>query len=211
MDGWARVKQRAVDPRTGHDTEPAADDASIIGRSLAEPELFTHVYERHAADIHAYIARRLGPEVAEDLLAETFVLAFEKRARFDRARGAVRPWLYGIATNVVARHRRTEARRLHALARAAARPEPGGGWELADAVADRLSAAGLRGELMAALAAMPGRNRDVLLLMAWGGLSHEEVARSLGLRPGAVRTRLHRARRSLREALEGIDTTGEEW
>ena len=85
-------------------------DAELIARSLADPAEFAGVYERYATTIYRYVARRVGPGEAEALMAETFRIAFEQRASFDPARPVARPWLYGIATNLVARHYRTEAR-----------------------------------------------------------------------------------------------------
>ncbi|MGI5330657.1 RNA polymerase sigma factor [Actinomadura nitritigenes] len=81
-----------------------------------EPERFALLYDRYFDDIHRYLAARLGRENADDLAAETFLIAFRRRKDFDASRGGTfRPWLYGIATNLVSRHRRTEQRRLKAL------------------------------------------------------------------------------------------------
>ncbi len=78
---------------------------------------------------------------------------------------------------------------------------------LADRAAARVGAQAVRRELAAALAALPARHRDVLLLVAWGGLGYEEVAQALGVPIGTVRSRLHRGRSKLREALGGSDPT----
>ncbi|MGW5472535.1 RNA polymerase sigma factor, partial [Streptomyces chartreusis] len=89
----------------------AESDASVIARSRDEPEAFAALFDRHADAVHRYAARRLGGEVADDLVAETFTTAFQQRHRYDPARGAgadARPWLFGIATNLVGRHRRAE-------------------------------------------------------------------------------------------------------
>ena len=74
-----------------------ASDADLIARSLAEPELFTGVFDRHSAEILRYVYARLGPELAEDVTAETFLAAFGCRGRYDGAWSDARPWLYGIA------------------------------------------------------------------------------------------------------------------
>src|SRR3954465_2499794 len=87
---------------TPEDTE-ADDDASVIARSRREPSLFPVIFDRHARPIHRYLVRRLGPPAADDVLADTFLIAFAKRAKFDPARPDARPWLYGIATNLVSR------------------------------------------------------------------------------------------------------------
>ncbi|MEU0730430.1 RNA polymerase sigma factor [Streptomyces sp. NPDC006140] len=185
-------------------------DASVIERSREDPDAFAVLFDRYADDIHRYIARRLGTEAADDLMAETFVTAFQQRRRYDLARSPARPWLYGIATNLVGRHRRAEARRLRALSRVAAEApgERGGDAEpLADRVAARVSAEGSRAALAGALAALPARHRDVLLVIAWGDLDYAEAAQALGIPVGTVRSRLHRARKKLREALGGSDPT----
>lgn len=97
-------------------------DEDVLAESLRLPEAFGELYARHFAPVYRYVAGRLGADAADDLAAETFLAAFRRRTRFDPARGAVRPWLYGIATNLVAQHHRSESRRYAALARAGADP-----------------------------------------------------------------------------------------
>lgn len=96
-------------------SRPATDatDAAVIERSLREPEVFGEVFERYAADIHRYVSRRLGTETADDLMAETFVVAFQQRQRYDLSRTRARPWLYGIVGNLIGQYRRTEIGRAH--------------------------------------------------------------------------------------------------
>jgi RNA polymerase sigma factor (sigma-70 family) len=175
-----------------------------VAESLERPERFGVVYDRYFGEIYRYVAGRLGPDVADDLAAETFTDAFRKRAQFQPGRGALRPWLYGIATNLVARHRRVEARRLNALARADRRAstdavDPG---DLAELAAARVSAQQLRRPLARALAQLADGDRDVLLLVSLAELSYEEVAAALGIPAGTVGSRLNRARRTVRTALE---------
>ncbi|MFJ6080126.1 RNA polymerase sigma factor [Streptomyces sp. NPDC092369] len=183
-------------------------DAAVVERSWDEPDAFAELFNRYADDIHRYAARRLGIEVADDLMAETFVIAFQQRRRYDLSRPQARPWLYGIVTNLVGQHRRAEARRLKALSRVAA-ASPAEGEPLADRVAARVSAESSRAELAGALAQLPARHRDVLLLIAWGDLDYAEVAEALGMPVGTVRSRLHRARTKLRHALGGTEENGE--
>ncbi|MFE3633515.1 RNA polymerase sigma factor [Streptomyces sp. NPDC059168] len=199
-------------PATGAASTLAADahgtDGSVIERSWEEPDAFALIFDRHADDIHRYIARRLGSDTADDLMAETFVIAFQRRRRYDPSHPHARPWLYGIATNLIGRHRRDEARRLRALSRMASLPE--GREERAgpeDAVMDGLGTAEGRGSLAGALAGLPARYRDVLLVIAWGELDYTEAARALGLPVGTVRSRLHRARTRLRRALGAPEPT----
>ena len=179
----------------------APSDAELIARSLDDPEAFAPLFDRHAASVHRYLGRRVG-ELADDLLSETFLIAFRRRAAYRPEHVEVRPWLLGIATNVVHGHVRTEQRRYKALARAAAEPDRPGS-DPADS-ADRLDAAALRGPLAAALAGLKPRDRDALLLLAWGQLGYEEIAAVLDVPIGTVRSRLHRARRQTRAALGDV-------
>jgi RNA polymerase sigma-70 factor (ECF subfamily) len=177
----------------------------VLAESLRRPEAFGELYARHFASVYRYVAGRLGADAADDLAAETFLAAFRRRTRFDPARGAVRPWLYGIATNLVAQHHRSESRRYAALARAGADPLflAGAAGSQEDRITDRVTAAWARPALAAALSRLPDRDRDVLLLTAIGGLSYAEVAFALGIPEGTVGSRLSRARRKLTAALGG--------
>jgi len=166
-------------------------DTELASRLHRDPELFTVVYDRYIRDIYRYVAGRLDTQVADDIAAETFLVAFCQRDRFDPGRGSLRPWLYGIATNLVARHRRKEARHYRALARAAAEPAADGPESrvLAAVAAQRLQP-----QLARALTLLTPGERDVLLLVALSQLSHEEVAEALGITYSTVASRLSRAR-----------------
>jgi RNA polymerase sigma factor (sigma-70 family) len=179
-------------------TDERVSDTTLVARSLSDPEAFAALFDRHAAPIHRYAARRLGAEAADDVMAETFAVAFQRRRDYDLERVDARPWLYGIATNLIRNHRRAEARRWRAMARevacAGAEPE-------ADSAVARVTARAARGELARVLAGLPSRQRDVLLLYAWAELEYEEIAQALGLPIGTVRSRLHRARQAMKEGL----------
>jgi RNA polymerase sigma factor (sigma-70 family) len=177
---------------------PREADAAVVRRSLSDPEAFAELFDRHADEIHRYAAWRLGGDGAEDVLAETFAVAFQHRRRYDLTRPDARPWLYGIATNLVARHRRSEARRLRALAREA---PPLDAEPMADRVASQLTARAECRHAAAALAGMPARLRDVVILYAWAELDYEEIAHALGVPVGTVRSRLNRARAKLQKAV----------
>jgi RNA polymerase sigma-70 factor (ECF subfamily) len=174
-------------------------DAGVIERSLREPEAFAAIFDRYYAEIHGYVARRLGQGAADDTASETFLVAFARRERYDLAREGARPWLYGIASNLVARHHRAEQRRYRALARAGVDEVSDGQGDRAD---NRLDAQARRGHLAAALAEISDADRDVLLLVAWADLTSEEAGQALGIPAGTARSRLHRARRQLRAALD---------
>src|SRR4029077_13125696 len=113
-------------PRHGAEDQGAAatrlDDAALIERSWQEPEAFAALYDRHAAPIHRFVGRRLGDQMADDVVAETFLAAFRRRKRYDLCRVDARPWLYGIAANLIGKHRRAEVRMLRAFPRTGADP-----------------------------------------------------------------------------------------
>jgi RNA polymerase sigma-70 factor (ECF subfamily) len=172
-------------------------DAEVIRRSLGEPEAFGLVYDRHAATLLRFLGRRVGAGVAEGLVGELFRIAFERRTTFDGSRASALPWLYGIGSNLLLKHRRGEARRLRANARMAVREAPD----------RRASAAALDARLLFprvadAIEALPDGEREALLLFAWEDLSYQSVAEALELPIGTVRSRLNRARAHLRELLK---------
>jgi RNA polymerase sigma factor (sigma-70 family) len=172
-------------------------DAALIAASLDEPARFGPLFDRHATVVFRYLVRRVGIDDAEGLLGEVFRVAFEKRATYDCRRPNARPWLYGIATNLLARHRRTELRRIRATARLMARQPPSS--DPADEIAATLDARELWPEVADAVAQLPVEERDALLLFVWEELSYQEIAAALNVPVGTVRSRLNRAREHLRE------------
>ena len=162
------------------------DDAAVIEASLADPHRFGTVFDRHLDAVHGFAERRLGADLADEIAAETFVRAFDLRAKYDGGRRDARPWLLGIAANLLRRHWRTERRRLAAYARAGAERE-----------SEPDQVAGL-GELAGALDDLTKDERDVPLLYALAELSYEEIAVALKMLIGTVRSRLWGARRRLR-------------
>jgi RNA polymerase sigma factor (sigma-70 family) len=177
---------------------PSPTDAELIVASLREAERFGVVFDRHFAGIHRYLHRRVGREPADDLAAETFVAAFDRRSSYDPSRDDARPWLYGIASNLLRNRRRSERRRLLAYARAAADADADGDH---DAALDRADAHAAMPVVARALASLEDRDRDALLLLAWGELSYDEIADALAIPLGTVRSRIHRARARVSEAL----------
>jgi RNA polymerase sigma factor (sigma-70 family) len=175
-----------------------SSDAALIEASHRDPEEFGVVYDRYAAMLYRFAYRRLGSEAAEDVVAETFVAAFRRRASYDLSRTDARPWLFGILVKEISRHHRAEVTRLRLAASTPALQHDDG---LADRVAEVVSAGATSGALAAALARLAARDRDVLLLIAWGDLSYEQTATALGIAIGTVRSRLNRARRQIRESL----------
>jgi RNA polymerase sigma-70 factor (ECF subfamily) len=182
------------------DAGPAGrDDATLIAESLHVPERFAAIFDRHAPAIRIYVAHRLGCDAADDLVAEAFVVAFQRRAGYDGAHLDARPWLYGIATNLIRRHRRDEAGLYRAIARSAVDPPA---ELIADQVTRRVAAQAARSRLASALARLAGAQRDVLLLVA-SGLSVQETATALDVPVGTVASRLARARRRIRAEFGG--------
>jgi RNA polymerase sigma-70 factor, ECF subfamily len=155
------------------------------------------LFDGHARELHRYLARRLDPATAEDLVAQTFLEAWQHWDRYRPEVGSPRAWLYGIATNLLRRHSRDEGRRLRAYGKAGAMAPTD---EPTDTrAAARVDADGQSAALATGLAALRAEERDVLLLVAWAGLTPAEVAQALDLNPPTVRTRLHRARTALRK------------
>jgi RNA polymerase sigma-70 factor (ECF subfamily) len=172
-------------------------DAAVIAASVDDPARFGAIFDRHASVLHRYFVRRIGPDEAEAMVGDVFRIAFEKRHTYDTDRPTARPWLYGIATNLLAKHRRTEARRLQATARLAARRLPPD--DLADRVSTTVDASDRWRRVAGAVTSLPEPERDTLVLHVWEGLSYDDVATALGVPVGTVRSRLNRARGRLRE------------
>lgn len=167
-----------------------------VARSLGEPKVFELIFERHFGSVHRYLHRRAGRDLADELAAETFVLAFERRASC-RASGSILPWLYGIATNVLRRSWRAERRQLQAYGRSGADL-----WAVhEDEAVARVDGSAVDARLARALAAMRPQERDALFLYALADLSYDEIAVALAIPVGTVRTRLHRARLTARRVL----------
>jgi RNA polymerase sigma-70 factor (ECF subfamily) len=167
------------------------NDAESIERSLSDGVAFAGVFDRHYGAIHRFLSGRVGPDLADDLASETFAVAFRRRAEYDLVRQDARPWLYGIAANLLRDHRRSEERRLRAYSRSAP------GVAESEGVTARLE-----GPLALALLGLSLEERNLILLYAWAELSYEQLAEALSLPVGTVRSRLSRTREKLRARLE---------
>jgi RNA polymerase sigma-70 factor (ECF subfamily) len=178
-------------------------DAEVITRSLAEPQAFATVYDRHASLLFRFLIRRAGRDAADELIGDTFRIAFERRDSFDTRYTSARPWIYGIATNLLAKQRRSDARRYAATARL---PVTLPYDALADTVAADLDAQRVWPQVVDAITSLPEGERDALVLFAWEQKSYDEIARELGIPIGTVRSRINRARKRIREL---IPPTGE--
>lgn len=171
-------------------------DSEIIRRSLDAPSVFAELFERHARVVGAFAARRVGSEAAEDVLSETMLVAFRRRADFDSTWESAKPWLLGIASRIVKKHRADEARQWRTYEASVSR-----GFHTSDGAIDeaavRADASAAVRALAPRIAALAARDRETLLLYAWGDLTYEEVAVALGVPVGTVRSRLNRVRRKL--------------
>ncbi|HEY3550638.1 MAG TPA: RNA polymerase sigma factor [Gaiellaceae bacterium] len=159
---------------------------------------FEEVFEAELDSLHGYLARRLGSAAADDLAADTFVIAYRRWSDFDASR-PVRPWLYGIAANLLQHHWRKERRMLRAYARTGLDPVA----QDDEAAVERLDARAENAHLAQALAELRPAERDVLLLHAWAELSDGDIAQALSLPVGTVKSRLSRARDHMRNRLGG--------
>lgn len=171
---------------------------------IRSPEPIEELFVAHFSSIYRFAVYRVGREAAVDVAAETFAQAVRSAERLDPARDA-RAWLFGIANNVIRHHRRTEERRIRAYAaveRQLGRPGTSGHPAEPDDP--------MRTRLVEVLERLDARDREPLLLFAWAELSYEEIATALGIPLGTVRSRIHRARRALREGVtDRVPMTGD--
>jgi RNA polymerase sigma factor (sigma-70 family) len=184
-------------------SERADTDAAIISQSVVDPESFSLIVERHATSVFRYLASRVDRSTSEDLLADVFEAAFQARSRYGTHYENALPWLLGIATNVIRHHRRSEVRHASMVRRVTQLHRST--IETSEAIDAVATTAQLDDEMQCVRRALTGlndRHRQVLVLSAGLGLSYEDIARTLGIRIGTVRSRLFRARRRLRELLD---------
>lgn len=177
-------------------TAVAPSDGAVIAASMTDAAAFAAVFDRHWERISRFCASRAG-SAGEDLAAETFRVAFDQRGRFDPHRGDAGPWLFGIATNLLRNFFRSTVRGQQAIARL----DSGLQADSAEDSLQRIEAEQLGPDLAVALAALSAAERDTLLLYAWGELTYEEIAISLDIPIGTVRSRIHRARTGMRAHL----------
>ena len=163
-------------------------------RRTRDPDRIEGLFVAHFGSIYRFAAYRVGRDAALDVAAETFAQALRSAGQLDPERDA-RAWLFGVATNVLRHHRRAEERRIRAYAAFAGRHAAQG---TGPSVEDEGPA---KARLVEALVGLDARDRETLLLFAWADLSYEEIATALEIPLGTVRSRIHRARRVLRESL----------
>ncbi len=177
-------------------------DANLIAHSLERPAEFGAIFDRHAATLLRFLTRRVGPDAAAPLLGELFRVAFEYRSGFDLGRESARPWLYGIASNLLMHDRRSHARKTRttrALEEEIPAPQHSNPGE--DVILDQVDARLLLPIVAVALRTLPEIERETLLLFAWEDQTYDEISEALDVPIGTVRSRIHRARRRLRELI----------
>jgi len=178
-------------------------DSVVIAESRLTPASFGAIFDRHFDRIHGYLQRQVGTDLADDLASQTFLVAFDRRTSFDLAHESARPWLFGIAANMVRHHLREVRRRLGAYARVGV----DAALDAFDGVEERVDAAALRPSLETALAELPKEELETMLLYAWAELTYSEIAEALAVPVGTVRSRLNRTRERLREPLDAERAT----
>jgi RNA polymerase sigma factor (sigma-70 family) len=156
---------------------------------IARRERFAQTFEEHFRAVSAYALRRTTPAEAEDAVAETFLVAWR---RLDELPDEAKPWLLGVARRVLANQRRAAGRR-HALTE-----------RVADTATSEQEPA-RRPAVLQALARLSDSDREVLLLVAWDGLSIREAATALRCTRTATKVRLHRARHRFRAELQRLE------
>ena len=181
--------------------DDSRSDAELIDASLQRPAEFGLVFERHWDTVFQFFERRLGPDPAPDLASEVSRIAFERRTSYETGDGiSCLPWLYGIAANLALKEHRRFSRHLAAIGRYA-RFRVADGDDHATEVAASVDSEDLWSQLQPGLKALDEMSREMLLLVAWEGLSYQQVADVFGIPLGTVRSRLHRARTRLRTLL----------
>ncbi len=177
----------------------ASEENAAVRASLTRPQAFAVLFDRHYDAIWRYLCRRIGPTGADDLAGESFLRAFVRRSGYEPSPLGPRPWLYGIATNLLREQARREHRQMRAYARVA---EPLVEVPAYEDVDGRLDAELLGPAVTAGLARLEPQDRESLLLFALTELGYEGIAIATGVPIGTVRSRLNRARRLVRSELQ---------
>lgn len=165
--------------------------------SAKEAQSFEQAFESEFARLHRYVNRSVGRDAADEITAQTFATAYASWERYDQQR-QVRPWLYGIASNLTRHYWRGEERRLRAYAKAAD-DEPS--VDETQNIVTRLDARAKYSALAKLLTKLNPKDRDILLLHAWADLTDPEIAISLSIPVGTVKSRLSKTRARLRREL----------
>jgi RNA polymerase sigma-70 factor, ECF subfamily len=163
--------------------------------AAADGDRFTSLFDEYAPRVFGYVRRHLEREGVEDVVAETFLIAWRRLADVP---ADPLPWLLVVARNTMANQRRSAARHDRALSEVALR----GRLSQASSNSAPEDLVVTRSTMVAALATLTATEREALLLTAWDGLGDVDAARVAGCSPRAFRVRLHRARRRFDRTLD---------
>jgi RNA polymerase sigma factor (sigma-70 family) len=181
----------------GHDR---GERELVDGLHADDPGALAALFDRYGDRIYNHCFRHLADWAeAEDATSSVFLEVWRHRRRVLLHEGSALPWLYGVATNVCRNAGRSRRRYLRAVA---SLPEPGPVADHAEQVTDRLGSEARMRAVLTQIELLPARERDVLGLVAWAGLSYEEAAATLDVPVGTVRSRLSRARARLTDLTE---------
>ncbi|MFC9090384.1 RNA polymerase sigma factor [Nocardiopsis dassonvillei] len=169
----------------------SSEDTDTDAEEPAKSE-FTRFFELHHGDVYRYAVRRLGPDHADDVAAETFGVAWRRYDRLPKDQPL--PWLYGVARNIIRARLRGERRRGEVLSAEADAGVPG--------TADTFRQVEERDTALRALSRLSATDRELVMLLAWEGLELAEAARVLGCTTATARVRLYRARRRIERFLD---------
>jgi len=182
-------------PSADDDRSPAIQRSS---RGSLDEETFNALFHACAADVHGYAISLLGDRsAAEDVTALAFERLYRSRSRLDHGRGTSRAWLFAIARNAALDELRRRRRQPQSELREDLAGDHGS--------TEPLEQVERRATVRDALAALPMREREVVLLKFHGQLTNSELARALGIGESNAGTRLHRALTRLREECMRLD------
>ncbi|MGR6914650.1 RNA polymerase sigma factor [[Actinomadura] parvosata] len=166
-----------------------------------DPDAFEAFYRRHVDAITSFLARRVpDPHTVADLVAEVFLAVLDSAHTYRPGRGSEIAWLYGVARNTLSAERRRAFKETRLAGKVGGR-RPLDSDDLAELEA-RIDAESLARRALKAMAGLPDGDRAMLELVVIDELTVSEAAAALGIRQGAARARLHRARRTLRDVPE---------
>lgn len=159
---------------------------------------FSAIYDAHRNRVWAFVVTQAGRQIADEVVNETFVVAWRRLADIP---DPPLPWLLGVARNLLRANFRAHARHEAIVAELRSWTDPASqqAADIGETVAERLA-------LLSALATLAAGDRELLVLTAWQGLTTQEAAKVTGSTPAAIRVRLHRARKRLKQALSAAGT-----
>lgn len=174
--------------------------------SEGDSAAFAEMFDEHSDLIYNFAFRRTGSwEAAEEIVSTVFLEAWRQRATVTDHGGSIRPWLLGVALNLIRRHWRQTDRQRRASLRLVSEHTH---LDHASDVADRLDAEQAMSRILEKLERIPDDQREVVQLWAWEGLSYDKIAAVLEVPVGTVKSRLHRARETLQQTVNNRISPG---